>query len=422
MLLDSAPLPPLLRQSTRLAALATCVLLAWSALAEVDEAVKGQGRTISSGQNKMVQHMEGGLVADILIQEGQMVEKDQPLFRIHNVSMSSTLRENSVRQRSLEATLVRLRAEIDDTPLVFDADIANTETDLLQNERQQYEHRKAERQEGLRIAQDQINQKQLALRELNSKVENLKRELATAREQFDIVSGLQKAGAASANRMLEAKSKVNRFQTELSTAEQNIPITQAELSEAQGKLEELRARQKNTLLEELQKATLESQQLAERLRADADRIQRTDVVSPVKGIVNKLYLHTLGGTVRPGETLAEITPLDDSIIVEARVAPEHRAKIWVGQPVKVKVSAFEYASYGTIPGAIIDISADSFTDEQSRKSYYRIKVLMDKIELEQGKRIMPGMLTEVNILTGKRTVLDYLLRPLSRVREDAFSE
>ncbi|NBO19516.1 MAG: HlyD family type I secretion periplasmic adaptor subunit [Proteobacteria bacterium] len=415
-------LPPLLARTTKLAGVATCVFLLWAAIAQVDEAVKGNGRTVSSGQNKMIQHLEGGIVADINVQEGQLVEKDQVMLRIQNVGMASTLRENTIRQRSLEAAMARLKAEIEDSSLTFPEELQKSVPDTVENERRQYEARKAQRMESVRIMQDQINQKQRTLEELVSKVDNLKRELATALEQYNIVAGLQKAGATSANRVLDAKAKVNRFKTELSTAEQTIPITQAEMSEAQGKLEETRARQKNELLEEMRKATLESNQLTERLKADTDRMTRTDVPAPVKGIVNRLYVHTIGGTVRPGETLAEITPMDEGVIVEAKVAPEHRAKIWVGQPVKVKVTAFEYATYGAVPGTITDISADSFNDEQTRSPFYRIKVALEKSQLDGDKRIMPGMLTEVNILTGKRTVLDYLLRPLVRVKEDAFRE
>lgn len=417
-----ATLPPLLAKTTKMAGAAVVVFVVWACFAQVDEAVKGTGRTVVGGQNKSIQHLEGGIVADILVQEGQMVEKDQVLFRIQNVSMASALRENSIRQRGLEAAIFRLNAEVNDTPLAFPEELSKAVPEVVENERRQYEARKSQRGEALRIVQDQISQKQHTLEELASKVENIKRELSTALEQFNMVSGLQKQGATSANRVLDAKAKVNRFRTELASAEQSIPITQSELSEAQGKLEETRARLKNELLEELRKASLENKQLAERLKADADRMQRTDVPAPVKGIVNRLYVHTIGGTVRPGETLAELTPMDEGIIVEGKVAPEYRAKIWVGQPVKVKVTAFEYATYGTLPGTITDISADSFSEEQNRNPYYRIKVALDKIELDGDKRIMPGMLTEVNILTGKRTVMDYLLRPLVRVKEDAFRE
>ncbi|MBY0407970.1 MAG: HlyD family type I secretion periplasmic adaptor subunit, partial [Rickettsiales bacterium] len=415
-------LPPLLANATKLAGITTLVFIVWSSFAQVDEAVKGPGRTISSGQNKIIQHMEGGIVADILVQEGQMVEKEQILFHIRNENSASTMRENTLKQESLEAAIVRLKAEIDDTPLAFPEAMQKAFPEAVKNETRQYESRKQGRMESLRILADQIVQKQHALQELTSKEENLKRELATATEQYRIVEGLQRAGATSTNRVLDAKARVERLKTESSSVTQSIPITLAELSEAKGRLEEAKAHQKNDLLEELRKATLESQQLAERLKADTDRMDRTDVAAPVKGIVNRLNIHTIGGTVRPGEALAEITPLDDSVIVEAKIAPEHRAKIWMGQAVKVKITAYEYATFGSIPGVITDISADSFSDEQSKAPYYRVKVTLDKSQVDETKKIMPGMMTEVNILTGKRSVMGYLLRPLLRVKEDAFKE
>ena len=388
---DDFHLPPLLANATKLAGISLLVFIVWASIAKVDEAVKGNGRTISSGQNKMIQHMEGGIVADILVQEGQLVENEQVLFRIQNETSASAMRENEVRYHSLEVALVRLKAEIDGTELTISDEMRDTMPEVVANEEQQFSSRSQQRSESLRILSDQISQKERSLDELASKAENLKRELATANEQYHMVSGLQKAGATSTNRVLDARSKSDRLRTELASATQSIPVTQAELSEAKGRLEESRARQKNDLLEEMRKATLESKQLSERLIADKDRKNRTDVMAPVKGVVNRLYIHTMGGTVRPGEVLAEITPLDDNVIVEAKIAPEHRAKIWVGQEVKVKITAYEYATYGTLPGAVTDISADSFADEQGRAPYYRVKVALERSQLSGDKKIMPGI-------------------------------
>jgi HlyD family secretion protein/adhesin transport system membrane fusion protein len=292
----------------------------------------------------------------------------------------------------------------------------------IENETRMFVSRKQQRMEALRILSDQIDQKEHSLSEQNSKVINLKRELQTAVEQYGISSSLKKSGATSTNHLLDAKAKVDRFRTELSTITQTVPVTEAELNEAKGRFEEAKARQKNDLLEELHKAIIESQQLTERLKADQDKMQRTDVLSPVKGVVNRLYIHTIGGTVRPGENLAEITPFDDNIIVEAKIAPEHRAKIWMGQAVKVKITAYEYAKYGSMTGNITDISADSFLDDNSKVPFYRVKVSLDRKSISDDKKIMPGMLTEVNILTGKRTIMNYLIRPLINIKEDAFKE
>lgn len=419
---DDFRLPPLLGNATKLAGVTLSVFIVWASFAKVDEAVKGQGRTISSGQNKLVQHLEGGILTDISVQEGQMVDADQTLFKVENATSASTLRENEIHQKSLEASIIRLKAEIDNVELRFPPAMRKTMAEIVANEEQQFASRKQQRAEAQRILKDQITQKERALEEADTKISNLKNEMQTAQKQYKMADELQRAGATSTSKVLDAKSRMERLQTELASVTQSVPVMQAELSEARGRLEELRAKQQNDLLEELRKTTLESQQLAERQKADQDRQTRTDVAAPVKGVVNRLYVHTIGGTVRPGEVLAEITPMDDSIIVEAKVAPEHRAKIWVGQDVKVKITAYEYATYGTLPGTITDISADSFADEQSKAPYYRVKVAMDRSKLAADKKIMPGMMTEVDILTGKRTVMDYLLRPLIRVKDDAFKE
>lgn len=419
---DRILLPPVLAKMTNMAAITLVVFIVWSSIAEIDEAVKGSGRTISSGENKIIQHLEGGIVAEILMQEGQMVDEKQILFRIENSTNGATLKENTIRLKSLKAAIIRLNAEIEGHEPQFSAAMKQEAPSVIDNENRLFVSRNQQRLESLRILSDQINQKERTLIEQNSKVINLKRELQTAVEQYGISSSLKKSGAASTNNLLDAKAKVDRFRTELSTITQTIPVTEAELNEAKGRLEEARARQKNELLEELQKATVESQQLMERLKADEDKMKRTDVLSPVKGIVNRLYIHTIGGTVRPGENLAEITPFDDNIIVEAKIAPEHRAKIWVAQPVKVKITAYEYAKYGSMAGNITDISADSFVEENAKTPFYRVKIALDRKGISADKKIMPGMMTEVNILTGKRTIMDYLLRPLIDIKEDAFKE
>jgi HlyD family type I secretion membrane fusion protein len=294
--------------------------------------------------------------------------------------------------------------------------------ETIRNEQHLFASRRQKRLETIKILSEQIAQKKSILAEQTAKVRNLQTELNTASKQYALVKKLVNSGAASTNRMLDAEGKVNRFNTELSSLTRTIPVTRSELGEVTGRLQETLATQKNELLEELHKATLESNQLAERLKADRDMIIRTDLGSPVKGIVNRIAVHTIGGIVRPGEIMAEITPIDEKVIVEARIAPEHRAKIWNSQRVKVKITAFAYATYGTVGGNILDISADSLIDDQTGTSYYRVKIALDRTTVGEGKKIMPGMMTEVNILTGKRTVLDYLLRPLIRVSEQAFSE
>jgi len=415
-------LPPFLSRATRLAGFTLCALFLWSAFAKVDEAVKCNGRTISSDQNKIIQHLEGGIVSDILVQEGEMVESGQILFRVRNETTAATMTEDEMQLHGTEARILRLNAEIDGTPLVFPDDMQKSMPDVVRNEQGLYDSRRQQRAKNIDVIKNQVEEKKRTLEQEVTKVGNLQQELDTALKQYNMVNGLQQQGATSASRVLDAEARVDRSKTEIMNLKQTIPVTQSELKETQGHLEEAKAQMKNELLEEMQKAITESQQLTERLKGDKDKMVRTEVASPVKGVVNKLYLHTIGGTVRPGEVLAEITPLDDNIIVEAKLPPEYRAKIWTGQEVKVKITAYEYATYGTIPGVITDISADSFVDEQSHATFYRIKVALNKPKLDDNKKIMSGMITEVNILTGKRTILDYLLRPLIRVKDDAFRE
>jgi adhesin transport system membrane fusion protein len=415
-------LPKFWGHINRLAGVTMLLLLVWTAFAEIDVSVKGTGRTISSGENKVIQHLEGGILAAIKVHEGQAVTKGDILFRVRNESNTSALRENEIQLASLTLRIMRLKAEENGTEPVFPEALQNTVPDAVAREQRAFISRQQQRFEELRVFEQQGEQKKRTLAELTARVRNVQQELNTAKKQYAIVKDLVAAGAASTNRLLEAESKVNRFQTDISSTQQTIPITSAELNEAIGRLREATARQKNDISEELREATLERDQLDERLKADRDKVERTEVLSPVNGVVNRLYVHTVGGTIRPSETLAEITPADDTVIVEAKIAPEHRAKIWEGQTANINITAFEYSTYGLVKGKIVDISADSLYDEQSQRTYYRVKIVLEHTKIGDNKRIMPGMLTEVNILTGKRTILDYLLRPLIHVRDSAFTE
>jgi adhesin transport system membrane fusion protein len=416
-------LPPVWGRVNLLAGLVLVGLVLWAAVAQVDVAVKGTGRTISSGENKVIQHLEGGIVAAILVSEGQIVQAGEVLFRVRNEVNASMLRENEIQLASLVLRIIRLQAEANDVAPVFPADLEKNVPDAVASEQRVFLSRRQQRAEELRVLEQQGEQKKRALAEQTARVRNVQQELNTARKQYAMVKELVKSGAASTNRLLETESKVNRFQTDIASTQQTIPITSAELNESIGRLKEATARQKNDILEELRKATVERDQLAERLKSDRDKVERTEVISPVNGVVNRLYVHTVGGTIRPSETLAEITPADDTVIVEAKIAPEHRAKIWNGQAAKVKITAFEYTTYGLVNGHIVDISADSLQNEQGQAPpYYRVKIVLDQATVGKNKRIMPGMLTEVNMLAGKRTVLDYLLRPLIRIKDSAFTE
>ena len=420
--LASPTLPVFWGRVNLIAGIVLIVIIFWAAIAKVDVSIKAGGRTLSSGENKKIQHLEGGIVSEILTTEGQNVKAGQALFRIRNESNTATLRENELKLQSLKLSLQRLNAEVNDTPLSFSEKMVIDNPDMVRHEQNQYNSRKMQREEELQVLKQQVEQKKNTLIEQRGRVNNLQQELKTATKQLAIVQKLVESGAASTNRMLDIEGKVGNFRTQINATISSIPVTQSELNEASGRLKEITARQKNDLLDELRKNDLEVQQLTERLKADRDRVDRTAVLSPVNGIINRLYVHTIGGTVHPGEILAEITPANEKIIVEAKIPPENRGKVWVGQPAKVKVTAFEYTTYGMIDGEIIDISADSFSDEQGKPAYYRVKIALKKSVIGDGHQIMTGMMTEVNIISGKRTVLDYLIRPIIRIKEDAFKE
>ncbi len=218
--------------------------------------------------------------------------------------------------------------------------------------------------------------------------------------------------------MLDMQARVNSLNTDISGTRRRIPTTQAELSEAQGRLNAAKAEQKNAILEELRQTKLEITQLQERLKANNDVVLRTELLSPVDGILQRLHVHTIGGTVRPGELLAEITPSNDNLIIEARIDPKDRAHVWYGQKANITVTAFNYMKYGTLQAKVLEISADSIEDNSNQPPYYRVKLILDTADSQY--TILPGMVTEVHLLAEKRTVLQYLLDPVLRTKRNAF--
>jgi HlyD family type I secretion membrane fusion protein len=241
-------------------------------------------------------------------------------------------------------------------------------------------------------------------------------------KKMTIVKTLVDSGAASTSRMLDIQSNIDSLRTQIGIINGQLRVSRSELDEINSKLNEKETNDQKELLEEKQKINLAIQQLIERLSADKDRVFREDVASPVSGTVNRLYINTIGGAVKPSEVLVELIPDDGSIIVTGKVSPRDRAKIWHDQKAKIKITAFDHYQEKPIEGKIIDISADSLVDEATGKSFYRIKVMPTQKVTQTKHRIMSGMETEIHIVSGKRTIMNYLLEPFQDVKRNAFIE
>jgi adhesin transport system membrane fusion protein len=394
----------------------------WAVLAHIDLQVRGQGSIVPSGQAKVIQHLEGGVVATIMIVEGQQVEAGQALFQISNQQAESDSNELRLQALSQRLQILRLQAELDNqTTLDFGTLASQANATTIENERQLFQSRMRDYRSGINVLEEQVNQKQFKLEDLSTQYNNVSAELHVARDQHAINEKLRMAGAISETRYLQSKSVLQEFTTRLGSVEKGIPVVRAELEEVRKRINETQEKHKAEVIEDLKKAQLALGQLAERSKTPDDKIRRTTVTSPIRGVINRLYLNTVGGVVKSGDKLAEIIPLDDKLIVEGRVPTKDRGLIWNGLPVLVKISAYDYAVYGGIDGKLVDISADTLADEHGAP-YYRVKVALAKNKMGEHLPLFPGMTAEINILSGKTSIWNALLRPLWRVRENALRE
>lgn len=361
------------------AVLCLAVLLAWAALFELDEVTTGTGKVVPTSKEQVVQSLEGGIVAQLNVREGDVVDAGQMLARLDPTKAEATVEESASQMRAALATSARLRAEVNGTPLQF-PDEVRKEPDLMRSETALYQSRR---------------------NSLEMSVSGLARALALVNQELRLTEPLAAKGAASDVELL----RLRRQSTEL-----------------QNKITDLRTQYLVTAREELAKANVqvEAQQSVTRGRSDA--LSRTTIVSPVRGVVKNVEVTTVGGVVPPNGKLMEIVPLDDQLLVEVRIAPRDVAFLRPGLRANVKVTAYDYHIYGGLEGKVALISPDTIQDEVKRDQYYyRVYVRTDKDHLtnQAGRKfpIFPGMVATADIHTGSKTVLSYLVKPLNRARE-----
>lgn len=359
------------------------VAVAWASWATLDEVVVGVGKVIPSSQIQVIQNLEGGILSELVVAEGQVVEKDQVLLRMDDTRFTSSYREAQVKRMSLLAAMARLTAEAQGTQLAFPSEVAKQAPHLVRAERALHVSRR---------------------RAVDETVAGLKRSHELASRELKMSETLVPMGAISEVEILRLRRQVNELQTNI---DERINRFRAEAGE------------------ELARHAAEFATLDESTVAMEDRVRRTTVRSPVRGIVNKLNFTTLGGVIQPGAPILEVVPLEDTLLVEAQVRPEDIAFIHPGQPATVKITAYDFSIYGSLPATVELLSADSMTDDKKGVTYYKVLARTQSATVDyHGKKlpIIPGMTASVDILTGRKTVLDYLLKPVLKTRERAMRE
>ena len=400
------------------------VFVVWASRATLDEVTRGEGRVIPSRQVQIVQNLEGGIVAAILVREGEVVEVDQVVMRIDNIRAASDYREKRARYLALLAASARLVAEVEESSLDFAPEVLAEARDMATNEQALFASRQDKLQGEVGILRRQTEQREQELRELKTKLGQIERSVALANEELRITEPLAQQRVVPKSDFLKLQREVNDLRGELEQVRLSVPRVEASIRESNQRVASALSTFRSDAQKDLNAVRAELAGLREVIAAGEDRVRRTEVRSPVRGTIKQLKVNTIGGVVQPGADLVEIVPLEDNLLVEAQVRPADIAFLRPGLPATVKITAYDFAIYGGLKGVVEDISADSIFNEKG-ESFYRVRVRTEESQLgtpDRPLQIIPGMTAQVDVLTGHRTVLQYLLKPLLRARERAFTE
>ncbi|HWL67216.1 MAG TPA: HlyD family type I secretion periplasmic adaptor subunit [Geminicoccus sp.] len=400
------------------------VFIWWAQWATLDEVTRGEGRVIPSRQVQIIQNLEGGILAATLVREGDMVEKDQVVARIDNVRAASDYRENVIRYYGLLASVERLQAQIDDREIQFPQEVLDQAPMIAKNELSLFQARRQQLDDQISVLNQQVEQRQNELRELANKEASLSDSLDLARQEQEMAAPLAARGIFSKMDALRLQRQVVELEASLEQARLQKPRAESALKEAYHRIEAVRSEYRSESLRELTLKRTELQSIQEVVSAGADQVRRTEVRSPVRGVVKQIKINTVGGVLPPGGEIMEIVPIEDTLLVEAMVRPSDIAFLRPGLPATVKITAYDYSIYGGMHGRVEDISADALANQRG-ETFFRVRVRTDKAHLGTDERpleIIPGMTAQVDILTGKKTVMDYLLKPILRARSEALRE
>ena len=397
-------------------------LFLWANIFEVDVIVRTEGQIIPAGKSQIVQHLEGGIVRKILVQEGQVVAEGEALIELSDVQSRSSLGQEQSRLDALRGREARLFAEVNGLDKV-DFPEALNDPNVIRVERAAWEARRTQQAEELQVLEALSLQTRNELTEVLSKRENLAEELELAEQKHRVIADLRRNNAASELEVLDSQMRIQRLKSEIAQAANAAPRLEAAQLESEARLKESAARFRAEASSTLTQVREDIEKLSHEIDTSLDRLQRNIVRSPVAGMINKLNISTIGAVVRPSEVLLEITPSNQQIVVQTRSNPDDRAHLRRGLPARVRIGAYDYSTYGTFDGYVTEVSADTLTDERGNR-FYRVNVEVDASSLTTRKRqpglLMPRMAASADIAVGKRTIISYILSPLFEFRDGAF--
>jgi adhesin transport system membrane fusion protein len=398
--------------------------IGWMSWARIDVVVRGSGKVAPASQVQNIQSLEGGIVEEILVAEGEVVDVGQPLLKISDIAFSSSFEENRLLYLELLARASRLSAEAFGRDFESHPEVEAEAPELLRSEESLFESNREQLQKTLSILEEKINQQQAALREAQSKRRQLDKSLGLMRQEIKIKKPLKDRGIISEVEYLQLQQREAEIEGELESVRLSIPRIESTIEEARsGKQEELLAFQ-NRSKKELNEVNAEIGRIREAQTALQDRVKRTTLRSPVNGVVQRLHVNTIGGVVSPGGNIIDVVPREDSLLIEVNIDPADIGSINVGQFARLKFSAYDFAIHGSLQGIVTFISADSITNEDGQ-SFFLARIKPNRLYMGASQDDMPirvGMTAEADILTDKKTILSYLTEPMHRGLDRALRE
>ena len=400
----------------------------WASYAEVDEIARGDGKVIPASKTQIIQASEAGVVQEIAVKIGQIVRKNDLIIRLDDTMSVSSLGEQQARARTLGARIARLKHEQSgkiEEPFVCPQDIQKVAPEVCENEQKLLVARRENFANKLSVLKSRLEQRETELDEALANSHRLSENIAVSNKEAELVKSMVKRGLMAQTEQLRVDREQTEMKGQIALARETIKKTEGAIVEAKLQVEELGLQLQQEALDELTQALAELSVVDETIRGASDRVARTDIRSPVDGIVNTLELNTLGAFVQPGAIVAGIVPTSETLLVEARVSPRDVAFIRPDQKALIKVTAYDFSIFGGLDGKVANITADSLVDQNTGEPYYQVRVSTDSSALTkdgQSFAIIPGMICTVEIMTGRKTILSYLLKPINKARDEALRE
>lgn len=415
----------------------------WASFAKLDKVTTGSAKVIPSSQLQVVQNLEGGIVKQVLIKEGQSVEKGQKLLLIDDTLFQSNYREKSQDLASLKADSIRLRqiiknitirssqpnwterVQLQSGALLFDSDFAALHPKLVLQQKNEYHDVMSNLQNQLNLTAQQVKQKQQELNETKSRINSLASNYKITQREYNMTKPLAEEGVVPEIELLKLQRSMNDSRRDLTSARMKLPVTESEIQETVYKYINIASDFRAKTQQELSDVSNKLSSMSEIQIGLEDKVSRTVVTSPVKGTIQKVYVNTIRGVIQPGMDLIEIVPTEDTLLIETKIAPQDIGFLYPGLKAIIKFTAYDFINYGGLTGTLETISADTIQDEEGN-SFYQVRIRTDQSDLKDSNGdtlpIIPGMTASADIITGKRTVLDYLLKPVLKAKQTALRE